>query len=264
VRAQAEAQLDECVRALSSLTGLGPATWTHRLTGRLADRRQQAQDAVHQQEPLTHGAAVAHEEAVAAMNRAQAATDALPEAREEAIGSLTGPAADEARRLLATADELAAAIHTASRAYQVTAGVDTDLATAGRWSVYDTYLGGGMVSSGMKQDAVYAANDKAASLTELLTSLREELQALRAPTSFFAVQMNDLVASIDLDMWWDNVFTDFLMHQRIDQAQDRVERLQEGLIEVAEALGEQRMALLAQVDALISTMPGAPKSNPQN
>lgn len=77
----------------------------------------------HRQEPLVRGAVRAHEEAVAARNRAQAAADELPEAREQAIADLTGPAADETHRLLAAADELAAAIHTASRAYQATAGV---------------------------------------------------------------------------------------------------------------------------------------------
>jgi hypothetical protein len=229
----------------------------------LADRREAARDAVHRLEPLTRSALTAHEEAVAAMSRAQAATDELPEARAAAIAAMSGPVADEARQLLAAADELAHAIHTASRAYQVTAGVDTDLASAGRWSIYDTYLGGGLVASGMKQEAVYDANDKGAPLTELLTSLREELQAMQAPTSYFAVQMNDFVASIDFDMWWDNVFTDFVLHRRIDQAQDRVERLQEGLVKVADILGERRSMLLTRVDSLISSTSDASESKRQ-
>ena len=86
---------------------------------------------------------------------------------------------------------------------------------------------------------------------------------MQAPTSYFAVQMNDFVASIDFDMWWDNVFTDFVLHRRIDQAQDRVERLQEGLVKVADVLGERRSMLLNRVDSLISSTSDASESERQ-
>jgi hypothetical protein len=210
-------------------------------------------ETVRQQEALTARTVAEQQAAAGAMARAQAAADALPPAREAAVAALQGPAADEAGRALAAAQELAEAIFTANSASLVAADVVSELATAEGWSTYDTFLGGGLVASGMKQDSIYRSNDKAAVLTDLLMSLRAELQALQVPTSYFAIQMNDPVASIDLDLWWDNVFTDYAMAKRIDSAQDRIQRLQNGLTQLVATLGDRRNQLLAEVDALVAS-----------
>ncbi len=181
----------------------------------------------------------------------QAWADDLPAARETAAASLTGANAEPARALLLEADELSKALFTAQSAHLLATRVCSELSTASRWSTYDTFLGGGVASSGMKHLSIDSANPSSQELVSLLAGLRTQLQDLGAPTAYFGVQMDDSAAS--RDVWADDVFSDWEMHQRIGDSRKRATRLVVGLDQLIARLGERRMTVVARLDALIAT-----------
>jgi len=249
-RLRAEEALDERLRALSTLSGIGPATWWSRLRGQLADRQAPAEAEVRRAEAEATAAKAAHRTTAEHLSLVQARADDLPAAREAAVAALSGADGDRARGILVEANELAGALFAAQSARLAATRVGAELGTASAWSTYDTFLGGGMMVSAVKQDAIESASDAAQPLDELLVQLRKELQDLAAPTAYFGVQMGDLTAS--LDVWWDNIFSDWTMHKRIDDAQERIERLIAGLDELMEQLGQRRSEALAKLDALVA------------
>jgi len=249
-RAVEEDQLDALYGQLDHITGWNLATWLPRITGRNRDRQSKVTDAILQQHVRRNSAVAEHETALAEMLSIQAAIDGLPPAREAAVAAMTGPGAAEAKQQLAAAEELSGALAAAGRAQALVTGMEGELSSAQRWSGYDTYLGGGIMSSALKQDRIYNANDIGAALTQELTTLRKNLQDLNVPTSYFSIQSNDAIASSDVI--FDNIFSDFAMSRRINDAQDRVERLKIGLVEVSTKLGNQHKAIVDHIDQLLA------------
>ncbi len=254
-RMQSEDVLDERLRALDQLSGIGPATWWPRLRGQLADRLAPLSAEVSRAQADVVSAKAAHRTAVERLMFVQARADDLPAARETAAASLSGADGDLARGVLVEINEVAEALFAAQSARLSATRVAAELSTAAGWSTYDTFLGGGMMASAIKRDSVESAGDAARPLVGLLAQLREELQDLGAPTAYFDVQTNDLTAS--LDVWWDNIFSDWSMHNRIDDAQERIKRLIAGLDELMEQLGQRRREALDRLDALIAAENGS-------
>jgi hypothetical protein len=249
-RLRAEEALDERLHALRALSGVGPATWWPRLRGQLADRRLPASEEARRAEVEVVAAKAAHRTAVEQLSLVQALADDLPAAREAAALSMPDEEGERARALLAEAREVAEALFAAQSARLAASRVGSELSAAAAWSTYDTFLGGGLIASAIKQDSVHSAGTAAEPLVELLGELRKELQDLDAPTAYFGVQMGDLTAS--LDVWFDNIFSDWTMHNRIDDARERIERLIAGLDELMEKLGQRRSNVLAQLDGLLA------------
>lgn len=253
-RLASEAELARHVAERKSLSGIGPRTWGTRASGRMAQRRQQAEDAVRASTSRHQRAVADNKIAVAALAKAQAASDSLPEARERAVGALTGPDGDRLRESLRAADRLADAIATTHRVFLASTGVEDTLDSAGRWSTYDLWLGGGFMASALKHDAIYTANDKAGDLTSLVNELRADLQHLDVPTAYFSVQMNDAAGSDTSDAILDSLLSDILIHRRIGEAARRVDGLQEGLHRLGSTLGQARQRILEEIDRKLMAM----------
>ena len=248
-RVDAEVELDTRRSVLAELSRLGPATWGLRLRGQLADRQARAAEAVRSAEVTAAAASLAHRSAVERLLHVQETADDLPSAREAVAASLTGPDAEQASALLGEAQQLAESLFTAQSARLLASRLDSDLATAGTWSTYDTYLGGGMVSGAMKLESVDSAGDLAQALPSLLTGLRAELQDLGAPTAYFGVEVHDGTTS--WDVWADSIVADWGMDQKIDAAHLRTQRLVVGLDELMARLGERHTAVIRRLDAVI-------------
>jgi hypothetical protein len=248
-RLRSEEVLGDRLRTQNVLSGIGPTTWWLRIRGLLAERRAQSAEEVRRAQGEVASAEAAHRTAVDRLSLVQARADDLPAAREAAVAFLPGADGELARELLVGANELAEALFAAQSARLTASRVDSELSTAAAWSTYDTFLGGGLVASAMKQDAALSAGDAAQPLVEHLATLRKELQDLGAPTAYFGVQMNDLTASFDV--WWDNIFSDWSMHNRIGDAQERIAGLKVGLDELMTVLGQRRRDALQRLDALI-------------
>ena len=250
-RVKAEDELGIRQKALRDLSGLGVGAWRLRFNGELAGRKAAAESAVKQSEAAVEQAVAAHKVAAVRVMLTQGRADDLPAAREAAIAALSGSEAESARGALTAANELSEALFAAQSAHLAALGVSAQLATASTYSTYDTFFGGGFTASTMKQDALHSAGDASQPLVDSLAKLRSELQDLNAPTAYFAVQTGDLTGS--LDVWWDNVFSDLAMAKRINDAQDRIQRLIAGLEELEAKLGERRLTALARLDLLITS-----------
>lgn len=111
------------------------------------------------------------------------------------------------------------------------------LGSAGSWSTYDTFLGGGMLSSMAKHDQL----DKAAALMRQADTALARLGTELADVGLDAVGgvgIDSLTRA--LDIWFDNIFTDWAVRERIGQASQRVHALLDQLDHVGRRLATMR------------------------
>jgi hypothetical protein len=122
------------------------------------------------------------------------------------------------------------------------------LGSAGSWSTYDTFFGGGIVSSMVKHDKL----DRAAALMRQADAALARLGTELADVGIDAV--GDLgITSMTraLDIWFDNIFSDWAVRERIGQASERVHALLQRLQEVGQRLATMRQEVesgLAEVE----------------
>lgn len=127
--------------------------------------------------------------------------------------------------------------------------VERHLGSADGWSTWDV-LGGGMVSSMMKQSRMDDAAQAARRADQHLLTLRHELADLtHTDRTAPALEMTDLTRFFDV--WFDNIFTDFSVAGRIARAQgnlgmcrQRVGALQQDLV-AAKATIDRRLTEIA-------------------
>ena len=154
-------------------------------------------------------------------------------ARADAIAATLSPDDDragplrelEARRVAVTsrireADEAIRAAAAARAGLQIVAG---DLASAGSWSTYDTYFGGGLLATVVKHSRLDDAADHAAAAREALRRLATELADVDVPGDIPLPQITSGTRAID--GWFDNFFTDRSVHSRIRTGQEDIERV---------------------------------------
>jgi hypothetical protein len=131
--------------------------------------------------------------------------------------------ADQRGRLAGEEKEVNEAIAAAKLAWQALAQVQDILRSASRWSTYDTFFGGGAVASMIKRGRLDDAADAAARADACLARLRTELADVPSlgPTAP-ELAMGPLTRFADV--WFDNIFTDLAVRDRIQQAQANVFR----------------------------------------
>lgn len=126
-----------------------------------------------------------------------------------------------------TAEALAAA-HDARESLQEVSDL---LDSAHNWGVWDI-LGGGWISSLVKHSKVEKASAAMARAKAQLERLRSEVQDVQdLGVDLHTVEMGGLLSITDI--WFDNVFSDVMAQQRINESRRQV------------------AALIGQVDALI-------------
>lgn len=142
-------------------------------------------------------------------------------------------------------DEAARAADAARRALDVVA---RHLDSAGGWSAYDTFFGGGVFSSSIKHDRLDEAARAAAHADRCLAMLRTELAdvGIRRPLGNIAVQGTTRF----LDVWFDNIFTDMAVRDHIKQAQRNVADSRRAVAEVQQNLYARSTAARARLDDL--------------
>ncbi|MFE5342396.1 hypothetical protein ACFQ80_19380 [Isoptericola sp. NPDC056578] len=191
---------------------------------------------------------------LAALGDVQARWHAALAAKEAWVRGAGGPGAAE---LAAVAEqvggwraqqvEIGQAQVAAERAARALAAAADELRDADGWSTYDTFFDGGMLASMVKHDKM----DRAAGL------LREADAALRHLT----VELGDLGeqgvggVGVDgltrtLDVWFDNIFTDWSVRNRIAEARDRVAGAGRAVHGVRQRLAERGAAADAELAAL--------------
>jgi hypothetical protein len=129
--------------------------------------------------------------------------------------------AQERGRLGAELREIREARGAADRALRALSIVEDKLDSASGWSTYDTFLGGGAVASAVKHSRMDEAAAAAAEADQCLSVLRAELADIRGPgPTAPSLQTDGLVRFVDI--WFDNIFTDLSVRNRIQTAQRNV------------------------------------------
>jgi len=120
------------------------------------------------------------------------------------------------------------------------------LGSAGSWATYDTFFGGGMVADMVKHDKL----DKAQALMRQADAALGRLAAELADVGIGAVgEIGISEMTRAFDIWFDNIFSDWAVRDRIDQAARRVEELSRAVGGVGEELTRRRAATAGELVA---------------
>lgn len=158
--------------------------------------------------------------------------------------------AEERGHLGAQVRELDEAIAAGRAAQAALAAMDSELSTASGWSTYDTFFGGGIIASSIKHSHM----DKAAQLSrdadERLATFARELGDVAVASTGASLELSQ--GTRFLDVWFDNIFTDFSVRGRIKDAQTTATRAHDAVAaqtsECVRRIADVR-ARLAAIDA---------------
>lgn len=173
-----------------------------------------------------HGADHAYGEALASYEVALHAAGGRDAAELTEIADQLGLAAARQREITEAVDALRA----------TRAALDEALGkldSAGGWSTYDTFFGGGFVADMVKHSNISEATDAFTEVNRALERLSTELADLGGST-VDGVEISDTLAVFDV--LFDNILSDWMVMDRISEARASAERLDDRLAQVAEQL----------------------------
>jgi hypothetical protein len=113
------------------------------------------------------------------------------------------------------------------------------LEAASGWSTYDL-LGGGMVTDLVKRDRMNAAAEQLRAADQALRYLSAELSDLGQRAAYEVMLPGGLDA---FDLWFDDIFSSWAVHNRIGDAQAKVADTQQAVIDVSQRLTAQAREL---------------------
>ncbi|HET7821158.1 MAG TPA: hypothetical protein VFL10_06495 [Ornithinibacter sp.] len=168
------------------------------------------------------------------------------------------PVLDELAAVRAEAAELAQARDAGVRAAAALDAARNELGSADSWSAYDTWFGGGLISSMVKHDRIDAAGRSIAAAQDALVDLARELDDVQGVTGLRA-DLGISPSARTFDVWFDNVFSDLSVRSSIKDSVLRVDTAVASVREAMARLGlrgaalDQRLAdLTARRDELLS------------
>ena len=129
---------------------------------------------------------------------------------------------DFTRSMSGSADtrEVDEAIRAGERALDSLREAKAKLNSARNWGIYDI-LGGGVISSVVKHSKMSSANEWVAQANHDLKRFAKELRDVDEDGLY--VQAGSLAST--LDIFFDNVFSDFIVQNRINEARAEIDRL---------------------------------------
>ncbi|HKP07761.1 MAG TPA: hypothetical protein VJU58_10965 [Microbacterium sp.] len=207
-----------------------------RLDSAIADaaRLRSARDVLHGADHTDGAALAAYEIAL----RAAGGRDA---AELTEIADQLGAASQRQREIAETVNTLRA-----TKAALDEARVKLD--SAGGWSTYDTFFGGGFVTDMVKHSNISEATDAFTEVNRALERLSIELADLGAST-VDSVEISDTLAI--LDVLFDNILSDWMVMDRISEARASADNLDHRLTQLAEQLATSAEENSAQIDTLV-------------
>lgn len=197
---------------------------------------------------------------------------AVLEEKEEFLREIGDPRADRLFELADEEGQMRGEIRELNEAVEAAQAADTalrdaavSLDSAGSWSTYDTYLGGGMLASSMKHSHLDKAAEATSHAEECLAVLRTELADVSAD-SVHAPEVAVGGGMRTMDVWLDNLFTDLAVHDRIKKAQEEVAHAAASVADVMAGLAERahrtrdRLTAIDEERRRILTEPTPPSS----
>ena len=129
--------------------------------------------------------------------------------------------ADERGRLNAELAEMNEAMAAADAARQALSVVEDRLGSASGWNTYDTFFRGGMLATAMEHSRLDDAAAAAAEADRRMAVLRTDLTELdRVAETSPMITLSSATRFVDL--WFNNIFTDLAVRDRIQQGQQNV------------------------------------------
>ena len=168
------------------------------------------------------------------------------------------PCSTSSPRRAAEATDLAEAREAGIRAATSLDAALRELGSADSWSAYDTWFGGGMVSSAIKHERIDGAGRLIAQAQDALVDLARELDDVEGVTGLRA-DLGISPTARTFDVWFDNVFSDLSVRSSIKDSLSRVESASAAvrdamlrLLVRSAALDERIAELRARRDALLT------------
>lgn len=149
--------------------------------------------------------------------------------------------ADDRVRVQSLIREISEAYEAGEKAERALAGAMKKLDSAEGMSVWDTFLGGGLFVSALKYSEINSSDDLIHKAQRALRRYETELMDVQdAATESFQVNKNDIFTFTDL--FFDNIFSDFVVHNRITDAKKKLHAVMQEVRRVQERLARKRAA----------------------
>ena len=153
--------------------------------------------------------------------------------------------AEEAGRVAADRQELVEALDACRHAGHALARAAEKLGSAGNWATYDTFLGGGLMADMVKHQKLDEAAALIRGADQALHHLATELADVGVgPVG--PIGIDNL--SKAMDVWFDNIFSDWSVATRINEARQRIDSTRQLLGRLDADLGGR----LAQADSVLA------------
>lgn len=182
------------------------------------------------------------------LHRALAEREAMLRAEPSALGAELTRLGDEAAAARAELRECDEALHAAVAAGDALAAAARALASAGGWSTYDTFFGGGLIASSIKHGRLRDAAHAVAAAQHAMLRLRAELHDVGMAHGWWPDPPSDALRT--MDVWFDNIVSDWMVHNRIKASRQSVDAARHGVAAADNALRQYRGAVTVRLDEL--------------
>lgn len=133
--------------------------------------------------------------------------------------------------------EISEAQAAAAHAESVLRSAWSHLSKAHSWSTYDTFFGGGFFADLAKYDRIEEATQQMRAADQAMRRLSVELADVGMGAAR-GVEVTEMTRTFDI--WFDNIFTDWAVRNRIEEAAGRLADSVKSLVTVTKELGERR------------------------
>ena len=174
--------------------------------------------------------------------------------REQALLAAGGDVAERLSVLARTAGEADARRQQLSEAREAGRVADvrlrkaaTLLGSAGSWAAWDTFGGGGLLTDSIKYDRMDQAAELMRAADAALVHLSRELADVGL-AGVGGIEVTKLNRTFDV--WFDNIFSDWSVRNRISEAAARVDQLLDWVGRLLPQLDDQARQVAAELDAV--------------
>jgi hypothetical protein len=185
--------------------------------------------------------------AAAAFHQSLAAKETYLAGADDPMAAELLVMAEQRGRLVAETREIDEAIRAAHDAVQALWVAAERLGSAGSWSTYDTWLGGGVIGSMVKHDRIDQAHQAASYAESRLAVLRSELADVGVGPEVSPSLSLDRTTRF-VDIWFDNIVTDLAVGSRISKAKETVSSAGLAVNSVAQRLHDRRAVVTSELD----------------
>lgn len=142
--------------------------------------------------------------------------------------------------------ELGEAIKAAQTVLSTAGNAMEHLSSAEGWATFDVWARGGLISHMAKYDHIDHAQENLNTLSYQLKKLEKELADVELTVIIEGVGIDPTTRAFDF--WFDNIFTDLNVRDKIYKDQEKLNKLIEGIANVEKELTKRRMIIASRLE----------------